>query len=51
MSFKQIYQKLEEEIKGENRNELIKEYEELLSKERIEELSTNENFFNLPLVR
>ena len=48
MSFKQIYQKLEDEIRGENRNELINEYETKLSKE-IEELSKNENFFNLPL--
>ena len=48
MSVKQIIKKLEEEIKGKNRKEKIKSYEELLI-ENIEDLSQNENFFNLPL--
>ena len=48
MNFDQIVQKLEEEIKCENKTDLIKEYETQLSK-NVEELSKNEKFFNLPL--
>ena len=48
MSFKQILQKLEEEIKGENRNDTVSSFEQLLS-ENVEELSKNDFFCNLPL--
>ena len=48
MTLKQIVIKLEEEIKGKKRKEAIEVLEEQLS-ENIEELSKNENFFNLPL--
>ena len=48
MNVKEIVEKLEEEIKGETKIDLINEYEMKLSKE-IKELSKNENFFNLPL--
>ena len=43
MSLKQFVQKLEEEIKGKS----IEVLEEKLS-ENVEELSKNEDFFNLP---
>ena len=49
MNYRQIVIKLEEEIKGKNRKETISGYEEILT-EHIEELSTYQNFFNLPLV-
>ena len=48
MKIQEIVQKLEEEIKDKNRKGVINEYETKLSK-KIEELSKNENFFNLPL--
>ena len=48
MNFNQIVKNLEEEIKGNNRKERIEILEEILIK-NIEELSKNENFFNLPL--
>ena len=48
MSFKYIVKNLEEEIKGNNRKDVIESYEDLLSKE-IEKISKNEIFFNLPL--
>ena len=48
MGVEEDVQKLEEEIKGANRKDLINEYETKLIN-NIEELSTNENFFNLPL--
>ena len=48
MSVKEIVQNLEEEIKGENRKDIISGYEETLSK-NVEELSKYEIFFNLPL--
>ena len=48
MNFNEIIEILTEEIQKRNRKELIDEYEEKLSK-NIEELSKNENFFNLPL--
>ena len=48
MKTQQIVQKLVEEIQGKNQNDTISGFEELLS-ENIEELSKNENFFNLPL--
>ena len=48
MKVEEIVKKLEEEIKGENRKDLINEYETKLCKEIIE-LSKNSNFFKLPL--
>ena len=49
MSFAQTVKKLEEEIKGNNRKEDIESYEKELSKS-VEELSKNEDFYNLPLI-
>ena len=48
MNVNQIVQNFKEEIKGENRKDIIYEYEEQLTK-NVEELSKNEDFFNLPL--
>ena len=48
MSLNHIIQQLDEEIKGENRKDSIEDLENSL-KSFIVELSTNENFFNLPL--
>ena len=48
MSLQKIVKKLEEEINGKNRAETIERYEKAL-REDIEELSIDENFFNLPL--
>ena len=48
MNVKEIVEKLEEEINGENKEEIIEESETKLS-QKIEELSNNENFFHLPL--
>ena len=48
MKIEQILIKLENEIKGECKKEVINTYEDLLSEE-IEELSTNDFFFHLPL--
>ena len=48
MSFNEDVKKLEREIKGKNRIRFVYHYEKKLSK-NIEELSKNENFFNLPL--
>ena len=48
MNLNEFVKKLEEEIKGENKKDFINELESKLS-ENIEELSNNENFFNLPL--
>ena len=51
VEIKEVVDKLNEEIKGNNREDLISKFEETLS-ENIEELSKNEqlfNFFNLPL--
>ena len=41
-------QKLEEEIRGKNRKDVINELEKIIS-ENIEKLSKNEEFYNLPL--
>ena len=48
MSARNTLLKLDEEIKGKNRKEVIQSYEEILSK-NIEDLSKNDFFFNLPL--
>ena len=48
MNLQKIVKKLVDEIKGKNRKDTVSGLEELLS-EDVEELSTNENFFNLPL--
>ena len=48
MNVNEIIKKLEEKIKEQNRKDIISGYEEILSK-NVEELSRNENFFNLPL--
>ena len=48
-SVTKILAKYSEEIKGNKRTEKIEKYENLLS-ERIEKLSQNEDFFNLPLL-
>ena len=48
MKIIQVIQKLEKEIKGENRKDVIEVLEEQL-RENIEELSTNTDFFNFPL--
>ena len=48
MNVNEIVQNLEEEIKSDNHKELINEFKSLLF-ENVEELSKNENFFNLPL--
>ena len=49
MTIQEIVQKLKEEINGKNNKEIIESYETQLSKENIEELSKNEEFFKLPL--
>ena len=46
----QVVKQLEEEIKGDNRKDKICMLEEQLT-ENIEELSLNENFFDLPITR
>ena len=48
MSVKQIVKKLSDEIKEKNRKEVIESCEELLT-ENFEEISSQANFFNLPL--
>ena len=48
MILDEIVQKLKDEIEEENRKEIVGSYEQQLSK-KIDELSKNENFFNLPL--
>ena len=48
MTIDQIVKNLENEIKSTNRKDLINKYEEQLI-ENVEELSKNQNFFNLPL--
>ena len=48
MTIEQIVEKLEIEIKGEGKKEVIESYETELSK-NVDDLSKNENFFNLPL--
>ena len=48
MNVKNIVKKLENEIKGEGKKDVVNTCEELLSEE-IEELSKYKNFFNLPL--
>ena len=48
MDFNKIVKDLDEEIKGNNRNQVIDDLEGQLSK-NVEELSKNEKFFNLPL--
>ena len=48
MILEEIINKLEEEIKGNGKQDVINEYESKLSR-KIEELSRNEVFFNLPL--
>ena len=48
MNYEEILSKLEEEIKENNQEDLIRIYESKLTK-NIKELSINENFFNLPL--
>ena len=48
MNVEKLLQQLEEEIRNENRSEVIETCEVQLS-QKIEELSNFENFFNLPL--
>ena len=48
-SINSIIEKLENEIKGENREEIINQYEQDILREDIEEISNNEKFFSLPL--
>ena len=43
-----IVKQIDKELKGKNRKDIIESYEKLLI-ENVEELSTNTNFFNLPL--
>ena len=45
MSFQNILNKLQNEIKGKNRDDVIKECEEILS-EKVEEISQNDAFFS-----
>ena len=49
MNITRIVKELEEEIKGNNRKDFIKAFEEQLINVNVEELSKNENFFTLPL--